>query len=71
MIELKSSTSDGSFYQVYKDNRLIGNIFKHKGLSGDRYRALIHGKGKDTAFEKIFEASHEALQWIETRQADL
>ncbi len=67
MITLRSSASDGSFYQVYKDNRLIGNIFKQKGLSGDRYRASIHDD--DKAFEKVFDASHEALRWIESRGA--
>jgi len=71
MIKLKSSTSDGSFYRVYKDNRLIGNIFKQKGLSGDRYHASIYSNEKDKPFEKIFDASHEALKWIETKNADI
>lgn len=70
MITLKSSTSDGSSYQVYEDNRLIGNIIKQKGLSGDRYRASITIDGKEEFSEKLFDASHEALQWIEKGRTD-
>lgn len=71
MIKLISSSSDGSFYQVYKDNKRIGIIFKQRGLSGDRYRASIQNKGKDAASERVFDATHEALQWMENHMTDL
>ncbi len=70
MITLKSSTSDGSSYQVYDDDKLIGNIFKLKGLSGDRYRASLNRDGKEEYSEKDFDASHEALLWIEKCRID-
>lgn len=63
MIKLKSLTSDGSSYQVYDGDRLIGHIVRQKGSSGERYLATIDTDGKCS--EKKFYASHEALQWIE------
>lgn len=68
MITLKSSTNDGSSYQVYDDDRLLGSIIKHKGLSGDRYRASINRDGKEEFPEREFDASHEALHWIVNRR---
>lgn len=71
MITIRSSTSDGSSYQVYDNDRLIGHIIKHRGLSGDRYRASIDRDGNEECTEKEFYASHEALQWIEKHSSEL
>jgi hypothetical protein len=70
MITLKSSSSDGSSYQVYEDDRLIGSIIKHKGLPGDRYRASINRDGREESSEREFDASHEALQRIDKRRPE-
>lgn len=70
MIALKSTTSDGSLFQVYDDDNLIGLIVKKKGPSGDRYLASIDKDGEEETSEKEFYASHEALQWIEKCKAD-
>jgi len=64
MITLKSSTSDGSIFQVYDNNNRIGLIIKKRGPSGDRYLATIED-GKEKNSEREFYASHQALQWIE------
>lgn len=66
MITLKSATSDGSSYQVYDDDKLIGHIIRKRGASGDRYWASLDGDGNGEHSEKEFHASHEALQWIES-----
>jgi hypothetical protein len=65
MITLKSSTSDGSAFQVYDNDRLIGHIIKTRGPSGDRYLASIDIDELEKASNKEFDASHQALQWIE------
>jgi len=64
MINLKSSTSDGSLFQVYDNDDRIGLIIKKRGPSGDRYLATIED-GKEKSSEREFYASHQALQWIE------
>jgi len=65
MISLKSSTSDGSLFHVYDDDKHIGLIRKQRGDSGDRYIASIDMGGKVASFEKEFDASHDALRWVE------
>lgn len=65
MITLKSSTSDGSLFQVYNNNDRIGLIIKKLGPSGDRYLASIDKLGNEGHLEKEFDASHQALRWIE------
>jgi hypothetical protein len=62
---LRSSTSDGSAFQVYDNDRRIGQIIKTRGPSGDRYLASIEKNGKEEFSDKEFDASHQALQWIE------
>ena len=52
MIALKSTTSDGSEYQVFDDEKLIGHIHLKKGLSGNRYLASIFQEGKEQPLEK-------------------
>jgi hypothetical protein len=65
MITLKSSTSDGTLFQVFDNDKLIGLIRKEKGSSGDRYIASLDVNGEGKSLEKEFHASHEALRWIE------
>jgi hypothetical protein len=65
MIALKSSTSDGSSFRVYDDEKLLGYIRKQKGLTGDKYLASIDRNGEEEYSNKEFDATHEALQWIE------
>jgi hypothetical protein len=72
MITLKSTTSDGSAFQVYDNDRLIGQIIKTRGPSGDRYLASINININMDVLEKSsnkeFDASHQALQWIERNE---
>lgn len=65
MIALKSTSSDGSSFKVYKDDTLIGYIHKSKGLSGDKYQAAIDKSGEEERAEKDFDSPNDALQWIE------
>ncbi len=69
MITLRSSTSDGSTFQVYDGDELIGNIIRYRGSSGDRYVASIERYGKEEFSEKEFDASHQALKWIEENRS--
>lgn len=71
MITLKSSTSDGSEFQVYDDDKRIGQIIKTKGPSGDRYLASLDKVGNEKFSDKEFDASHQALQWIEKCRTEL
>ena len=70
MIALKSKTSDGSTFQVYEDDRLIGYIQRQKGLTGDNYQASIYRNGKVESIDKEFDAPHDALHWIETHRVN-
>jgi hypothetical protein len=70
MITLKSSASDGSLFQVYDNDTLIGIITKHRGASGDMYKASICREGKLEYAEKDFNASHQALKWIEISRGE-
>ena len=65
MIELKSSSSDGSSFRVYKNNLLIGYIHKSKGASGEKYQASIDKSGKEERADKNFDSPNDALRWIE------
>jgi hypothetical protein len=65
MIALKSSSSDGSSFKVYKDNALIGYIHKFRGLTGDKYLASIDRNGEEESNKKDFDSPSDALSWIE------
>ena len=41
MIAFKSHSSDGSSFQVYEDDKLIGHIRRQTGLNGDKFIAVI------------------------------
>ena len=47
MITFKSHASDGSSYQVYEDDTLIGHIRRQTGLNGDKFIAVIDVSGKE------------------------
>jgi len=70
MITLKSTTSDGSLFQVYDNDDRIGLIMKKRGPSGDRYLASIDQNGKGEFSDREFYSSHQALQWIEKCRID-
>jgi hypothetical protein len=65
MITLKSSTSDGSEFQIYDDGKLIGYIHLQKGQSGNRYLATIGEDGQDESSGKEFDSPDDAMRWIE------
>jgi hypothetical protein len=68
MISLKSHASDGSSYQVYDDDILIGHIRRQTGLNGDKFIAVIDVNGKEKSSDKIFDSPDDALQWIEKQR---
>ena len=68
MISLKSHSSDGSSYQVYDDDILIGHIRRQTGLNGDKFIAVIDVNGKEKSSDKIFDSPDDALQWIEKQR---
>ena len=68
MIALKSYISDGSSYQVYDDDILIGHIRRQTGLNGDKFIAVIDVNGKEKSSDKMFDSPDEALQWIEKQR---
>jgi|GEM_PF-2443213 hypothetical protein len=65
VIALKSSTSDGSSFRVYDDEKLLGYIRKQRGLTGDKYLASIDRNGEEESNKKDFDSPDDALQWIE------
>ena len=65
MIAFKSHSSDGSSFQVYDDNILIGHIRRQSSLNGDKFIAVIDVNGKEKSSDKVFDSPDDALQWIE------
>ena len=65
MITLKSYKSDGSSFQVYDDDTLIGHIRRQTGLNGDKFIAVIDVNGEEKISDKVFDSPDEALKWIE------
>ncbi len=68
MIALKSSTSDGSSFRVYDDDRLIGYIHRQRSLTGYRYLASIDGTDLEGGKGKQFDSPDDALRWIEVQR---
>jgi len=66
MIGLKSS--NGSEFQVYDDEKLIGHIHMQKGQSGNQYLATIGEDGQDQSSSKVFDSPNDAMRWIEGNQ---
>ena len=68
MIVFKSNKSDGSSFQVYDDDILIGHIRRQTGLNGDKFIAVIDVNGKEKSSDKAFDSPDDALQWIERQR---
>jgi hypothetical protein len=68
MIALKSYKSDGSSFQVYDDDILIGHIRRQSSLNGDKFIAVIDVDGEEMSSDKIFDSPDDALQWIERQR---
>jgi hypothetical protein len=65
MISFKSYKSDGSSFQVYEYDKLIGHIRRQTGLNGDKFIAVIDVNGDEKISDKVFDSPDDALQWIE------
>ena len=65
MIALRSYASDGSEFQVYDDDELIGHIRRQSSLNGDKYMASIDMNGEEKSSGKEFDSPDDALRWIE------
>ncbi len=65
-----NSRDGGSTFHVYDDDKLIGHIRKQKGLSGDKYLALVDKDGKEENTGKEFDSPQDALQWIERKRME-
>jgi len=65
VIELRSSRSDGSSYQVFEDSELIGHVRLKRTMTCDKYIAVIHWGGEEIISGKEFDTPHDALDWIE------
>ena len=68
MIAFKSYKSDGSAFQVYEDDILIGHIRRQSSLNGDKFIAVIDVNGEEKSSDKAFDSPDDALQWIERQR---
>ena len=68
MIAFKSYKSDGSSFQVYEDDNLIGHIIRQTSLYGDKFVAVIDVNGRQKNSDKAFDSPNEALKWIEEQR---
>ena len=68
MIAFKSYKSDGSSFQVYEDDKLIGHILRQSSLNGDKFMASIDINGEKKNCDRAFDSPNEALQWIEEQR---
>ncbi len=68
MIAFKSHSSDGSSFQVYDDDKLIGHIRRQSSLNGDKFIAVIDENGTEKSSDKAFDSPNDALQWIERQR---
>jgi hypothetical protein len=68
MIAYKSYKSDGSSFQVYDDDVLIGHIRRQTGLNGEKFVAVTDVNGEEKSSDKAFDSPDDALQWIEKQR---
>jgi hypothetical protein len=71
MISFKSYKSDGSSFQVYDYDILIGHIRRQSGLNGDKFITVDDVDGKEKSRDKAFDSPDDALQWIERQRKGL
>lgn len=64
MILMKSTTSDGSLFQVMDGEKLIGLIRVRKDTTCEKYQALIYRPGQREDLAKEFYSPQDALEWI-------
>jgi hypothetical protein len=64
MITVRSSASDGSSYQVFEDDNLIGFVRLLKNTTCDKYQASLYPKVEGEGSGKVFDSPQEALQWV-------
>jgi hypothetical protein len=65
---LKSYKSDGSSFQVYEDDKLIGHILRKSSLNGDKFIAVLDVDGEERSSDKAFGSPDDALQWIKEQR---
>lgn len=65
MILLKSLISDGSSYDVFDNDKLIGYIHLKESTLGNRFLAFVHWGGEEKRADEEFVSPQDALQWIE------
>lgn len=63
MITVRSSASDGSSYQVFEDDNLIGFVRLMKDTTCDKYQASVYPRDAEDR-GKVFDSPQEALQWV-------
>jgi hypothetical protein len=68
MITFRSHASDGSSFQVYENDILIGHIRRQTNFNGDKFIAVIDVNGEEKLSNKAFNSPDEALQWIEKQR---
>jgi hypothetical protein len=68
MIAFKSYKSDGSSFQAYEDDKLIGHILRQSSLNGDKFIAVLDVDGRQKNSDKAFDSPDEALQWIKEQR---
>jgi len=61
---MRSTTSDGSLYQVMDGDKLIGLIRVKKDLTSEKYQALIYREGEKEDIGREFYSPQDALDWI-------
>jgi len=64
MITVRSSASDGTSYQVFEDDNLIGFVRLIKNTTCDKYQASMYPKDEGENSGKVFDSPQDALQWM-------
>ncbi len=64
MIQMKSTTSDGSLFQVMDGEKLIGLIRVKRDSTSERYHAIVYRPGQREDSGKEFYSPQDALEWI-------
>lgn len=64
MITVRSSASDGSSYQVFEDDDLIGFVRLLKNTTCNKYQASVYPKDDGDKSGKVFDSPQDALQWV-------
>jgi hypothetical protein len=65
LITLRYSTYNSVSCQVYKDSQIIGRVRVAKGMTCNKYLAIIHGRGQEDCSTKEFDTLSDALYWLE------